>query len=76
MTLNSGWTYREQVGPESDGLTVLDYLAATRHHSTSEEWGHRLERGEVEVDGKRVGRTAMLHARPDHHLASSAMGRR
>lgn len=60
MTLNDGWTYREQVGPQGDGLTVLDYLAATRHHSTSEEWGHRLERGEVEVDGKRVGCTAIL----------------
>ena len=60
MTLNSGWTYREQVGPEGSGLTVLDYLAATRHHSTSEEWAQRLERGEVEVDGKRAGCHALL----------------
>ena len=32
MTLNSGWTYREQVGPEGDGLTVLDY---PRRHASS-----------------------------------------
>ena len=61
MTLNAGWTYREQVGPAGDGLTVLEYLAATRLHSTSEEWAERLERGEVEVDGCRVGCSAILH---------------
>ena len=62
MTLNGGWTYREQVGPEGDGLTVLEYLTATRHHSTSEEWAQRLERGEVEVEGCRVSCNAVLHA--------------
>lgn len=61
MTLNGGWTYREQVGPEGGGLTVLDYLAATRHHSTSEEWAERLERGEIEIEGRRVGCSAILH---------------
>jgi len=61
VTLNSGWTYREQVGPEGSGLTVLEYLAATRHHSTSEEWAQRLERGEVEVEGKRAGCDLILH---------------
>ena len=61
MTLNSGWTYREQVGPEGDGLTVLEFLAATRHHSTSEEWARRLERGEVEIEGKRASSTMVLH---------------
>jgi 23S rRNA pseudouridine1911/1915/1917 synthase len=61
VTLNGGWTYREQVGPESDGLTVLDYLAATRHHSTSEEWAQRLERGEVEIEGCRASCSVVLH---------------
>jgi 23S rRNA pseudouridine1911/1915/1917 synthase len=60
VTLNGGWTYREQVGPDGDGLTVLEYLAATRHHSTSEEWAQRLERGEVEIEGCRVSCTATL----------------
>ena len=60
MTLNGGWTYREQVGPAGGGLTVLEYLAATRLHSTSEEWAERLERGEVEIEGRRVGGDAVL----------------
>ena len=60
MTLNSGWTYREQVGPESGGLTVLEYLASTRQHSTSEQWASRLERGEVEIEGKRAACGAIL----------------
>lgn len=60
MTLNGGWTYREQVGPDGDGLTVLEYLAATRLHSTREEWAQRLERGEVEIEGCRVSCTAVL----------------
>jgi len=62
VTLNSGWTYREQVGPEGSGRTVLDHLAATRHHSTTEEWARRIDRGEVEVDGQRVSSTATLRA--------------
>ena len=61
VTLNNGWTYREQVGPEGGGLTILDFLAATRLHSTSDEWARRLERGEVEVDGSRVDTSALLH---------------
>lgn len=61
MTLNSGWTYREQVGPGAAGLTVLDFLTATRLHSTSEEWARRLERGEVEIEGKRASCTCILH---------------
>ncbi len=60
MALNTGWTYREQVGPEGAGLSVLDYLAATRLHSTSEEWARRLERGEVEVDGVRAAVTTIV----------------
>lgn len=61
MTLNAGWTYREQVGPGGAGLTVLAYLTATRRHSTSEEWAERLERGEIEIEGCRVGCNAILH---------------
>lgn len=74
MTLNHGWSYREQVGPEGDGLTVLEFLAATRLHSTSEEWADRLERGEVEIEGApassgarlRPGQTIVWHRPPWH----------
>ena len=62
MALNSGWSYREQVGPDGAGRTVLDYLASTRLHSTSDEWARRIERGEVEIDGQRAACTAILHS--------------
>lgn len=62
MTLNGGWTYREQVGAEASGLAVLNYLASTHRHSTSEEWAGRLEGGEVEVDGTRATCGCILHA--------------
>lgn len=59
--MNRGWSYREQVGPRADGLTVLDYLAATRPHSTVAEWSDRFARGEVELDGARAQPGAILH---------------
>ncbi len=61
MTLNSGWTYREQVGPEAGGLTVLEFLAATRLHSTTDEWARRIERGEVEIEGRPATSAIVLH---------------
>jgi 23S rRNA pseudouridine1911/1915/1917 synthase len=62
VTLNRGWSYREQVGPEESGQSVLSYLTATRLHSTEQEWAARIDRGEVEVEGARVRRDAILHA--------------
>lgn len=59
--MNRGWSYREQVGPDGAGLTVLDYLAATRTHSTPAEWAERFERGEVELDAARAQPDAILH---------------
>jgi 23S rRNA pseudouridine1911/1915/1917 synthase len=60
VTLNRGWTYRQQVGPEADGRTVLEFLASTRQHSTSNEWARRLERGEIAIDGRRATATCIL----------------
>ena len=62
MPVNRGWSYREQVGPENAGQTVLAYLTATRLHSSESEWAERLERGEVEVEGTRVRSDEILHA--------------
>ena len=59
--MNRGWTYREQVGPEGAGLTVLAHLTATRLHSTKAEWAARIARGEVEVEGTRVREDAVLY---------------
>ena len=62
MPLNRGWSYREQVGPESAGLTVLAYLALKRIHSTESEWRARIDRGEVAVDGARARSDDILRA--------------
>jgi 23S rRNA pseudouridine1911/1915/1917 synthase len=62
VTLNRGWSYREQVGAEAAGTTVLSYLTLTRLHSTEAEWAQRIERGEVEVEGARVRSNVTLHA--------------
>jgi 23S rRNA pseudouridine1911/1915/1917 synthase len=60
--MNRGWSYREQVGPDAAGLTVLAYLTTTRLHSSAAEWAARLHRGEVEIEGMRVGHDAVLNA--------------
>ena len=58
--MNHGWSYREQVGSAAAGLTALDYLAATRSHSTADEWVDRFERGEIEIDGMRANPATVL----------------
>ncbi len=62
MPLNRGWSYREQVGSDGAGQTVLAYLTATRLHSSAGEWAARISRGEVEVDGILVRGEVTLHA--------------
>ncbi len=62
MPLNRGWSYREQVGSDAAGQTVLQYLTATRLHSSEQEWNDRIKRGEVEVEGTRVHADAILFA--------------
>jgi 23S rRNA pseudouridine1911/1915/1917 synthase len=47
--VNSGFEYREQIGPEGAGRTVLDHLVARHRHSTRETWRARIEAGEVFV---------------------------
>ena len=61
MALNRGWTYREQVGPNGGGLTVVEYLSSRHRHSTSAEWARRVERGEVEIAGARVRGSCAVH---------------
>lgn len=62
MPPNRGWSYREQVGPEAAGLTVLQYLTITRLHSSEAEWRDRITRGEVDVEGTRARLDEVLHA--------------
>ena len=78
--MNRGWSYREQVGPEHSGLTVLSYLTATRPHSSESDWAARIARGEVEINGLRAagdvllrrGHTVVWH-RPPWHEADAPL---
>ncbi|MEO8677663.1 MAG: RluA family pseudouridine synthase [Vicinamibacterales bacterium] len=62
MALNSGWAYTEQVGTASAGQTALAHLAASRLHSSVEEWDARFTRGEVELNGVRAVPGAILRS--------------
>ena len=62
MSLNRGWSYREEVTAAAQGCTVLTHLATSRRHSTAREWAERIGRGDVEVDGVVAAPDTMLRA--------------
>ena len=62
MSLNRGWSYREQVPAESAGRPVLTHLVAGYRHSAAREWAERISRGEVDVDGVVAEPDAILRA--------------
>lgn len=60
--MNRGCSYREQVGARAAGRRAVDYLAASRRHSSGEAWAERFDRGEVEIEGQRANAGAVLRA--------------
>lgn len=50
--LNQGCEYRERLGPEAEGQTLLGYLSRRYAHSTAEEWAARIAAGLVQLDGQ------------------------
>jgi 23S rRNA pseudouridine1911/1915/1917 synthase len=52
--VNVGFDYREQVGAQAAGRTVIAHLAARHRHSTLETWQRRIDAGEVLLDGDRA----------------------
>jgi 23S rRNA pseudouridine1911/1915/1917 synthase len=48
--VNAGFEYRERVGAEAAGRSVLAHLATRYRHSTPERWRERLRAGEVRLD--------------------------
>jgi len=58
--VNAGFDYREQVGPQASGRTVIDHLAARHRHSTIDTWRRRIDAGEVLVGGERATATDIL----------------
>jgi 23S rRNA pseudouridine1911/1915/1917 synthase len=50
--VNAGYEYREEVGPDAAGRTVLAWLSRRYRHSTEAVWRDRIAAGEVRLDGE------------------------
>ena len=49
--MNAGFVYREEVGREAAGRTVLAWLSRRYRHSSEAAWRARIADGEVRLDG-------------------------
>lgn len=52
MQLNEGYEYRERLGPDADGQTLLAYLSRRHRHSSAAEWAARIAAGQVRIDAR------------------------
>jgi 23S rRNA pseudouridine1911/1915/1917 synthase len=59
--VNAGYEYREEVGAEAAGHTVLAWLARRYRHSTEAVWRERIATGEVRLDGRPALAMDVLH---------------
>jgi 23S rRNA pseudouridine1911/1915/1917 synthase len=50
--VNDGFVYRESIGADAAGRTVLDHLVLRYRHSSEPTWRARIAAGEVEIDGR------------------------
>jgi 23S rRNA pseudouridine1911/1915/1917 synthase len=66
LTVNRGFEYREEVGAEAAGRTVLAWLKERYGHSDEATWRARIASGEVLVDGSVA--LAMDALRPGQRL--------
>jgi 23S rRNA pseudouridine1911/1915/1917 synthase len=48
--VNAGFEYREQIGPEAEGETVLGHLTRRYRHTGEAEWRGRIDAGHVVLD--------------------------
>jgi 23S rRNA pseudouridine1911/1915/1917 synthase len=49
--VNAGFEYRDRIGPDAEGETVLGYLGRRYRHSGAEDWERRIAAGEVRLEG-------------------------
>lgn len=61
MQLNQGYDYRELLGLDADGLTLLVYLARRYRHSSPEEWAEHVATGRVLIDSRPAHADTLLH---------------
>ena len=60
--MNGGFEYRERLGRDADGSTVLAWLAERHRHSTEPIWRARIDAGEVSLDGVTASAGGALRA--------------
>jgi 23S rRNA pseudouridine1911/1915/1917 synthase len=60
--VNDGFEYREQVGREAAGRTVLAHLAERYRHSSEDLWRRRIAAGEVSLAGETADPADVLRA--------------
>jgi 23S rRNA pseudouridine1911/1915/1917 synthase len=60
--VNSGYVYRERIGKEAAGLSLLDWLVSRYRHSSAAVWRARLEAGELCLDDETATAAAVLRA--------------
>ena len=60
--LNEGCEYREQIGPDVGGHTVLAYLSRRYQHSSTTEWMDRIAAGHILIDREPASAEDVLRA--------------
>lgn len=60
--MNAGFEYREQIGPQIAGRTVLAHLSDRYRHSSGSSWAARIAAGEVSIEGTLAAPTDVLRA--------------
>ena len=60
--MNEGFEYREVVGPQDAGTSVLAYLVRRYRHSDEGTWRRRILRGEVRIGDSQAGPRELLRA--------------
>jgi 23S rRNA pseudouridine1911/1915/1917 synthase len=59
-SMNDGYDYRVQVGPDGEGQSVLSYLARRYAHSSLDDWRKRIEAGRVLLDDRKASPELVL----------------
>ncbi|MGE5127527.1 MAG: RluA family pseudouridine synthase [Betaproteobacteria bacterium] len=60
--MNRGYAYRERLGPQAAGRTVLDWLSERHPHSDRVTWVARIAAGQVTLGGETASATDLLAA--------------
>ena len=63
MSMNQGWTYREQIKPIDAKQTVVEYYSQKYRHSSPQEWRARINSGQILLNGQPTTTTTILQTK-------------